>query len=97
MVIIELIVDILFFSVCGWVGHMAVKILTWGKVDLEWGDSSESVIAEWIGVGVLLALAMLVSVVVGRIGDDAPGESARRGRGPDPGTAMTIPVPIRVP
>ena len=58
---IAFVLEILFFGFCGWLGHVVVKILTFGKVDLDYGDSSESVITEWIGVGVLLAIAMLIS------------------------------------
>ena len=61
---IALIVEILFFGFCGWLGHVAVKIITLGKVDLDYGDSSESVFTEWIGVGVLLAIAMLISFLI---------------------------------
>lgn len=61
---IAFIVEILFYGFCGWLGHVAVKIVTLGKVDLDYGNSSESVIAEWIGVGVLLAIAMLISFLI---------------------------------
>jgi len=61
---IAFIVEILFFGFCGWLGHVVVKLVTLGKVDLEYGDSSESVITEWIGVGVLLAIAMLISFFI---------------------------------
>lgn len=43
--------------VCGWVGHHAVKLLTLGRVRLDYGATSEGVIAESIGAGVLLVLA----------------------------------------
>jgi|GEM_PF-1280467 len=61
---IAFIVEILFFGFCGWLGHVSVKIVTLGKVDLDYGESSESVITEWIGVGVLLAIAMLISFLI---------------------------------
>lgn len=61
---IAFVLEILFFGFCGWLGHVAVKILTLGKIDLDYGDSSESVITEWIGVGVLLAIAMLISFLI---------------------------------
>ena len=47
--IVQFIIEILFFTVCGWIGHIVVKLLTFGKVDLDWGRGSESVAAEWLG------------------------------------------------
>jgi hypothetical protein len=46
---------------CGWVGHIFVKAVTLGKVNLDWGRSSESAVTEFIGVSVLVALAVLIS------------------------------------
>lgn len=60
------LIEFVFHTVCGWVGYISVKALTFGKVELDWGDSSESVIAESIGAGVLLVLAGLVSLLIGR-------------------------------
>ena len=65
MTVIQLLIEVLFYTVCGWVGHIAVKAVTFGKVDLDWGNSSESVITEYIGAGVLIALAMLISLIIG--------------------------------
>jgi hypothetical protein len=64
MFVFELIVEILFSRICGWVGHFVVKFVTFGKVDLEWGDSSESVIAESIGAGIIIVAAILIGVCV---------------------------------
>jgi hypothetical protein len=61
---IAFIIEILFFSFCGWLGHTVVKIVTLGKVDLDYGDSSESVITEWIGAGVFFAVFMLISFLI---------------------------------
>jgi hypothetical protein len=61
---IAFIVNKLFFGFCGWLGHVTVKMVTLGKVDLDYGDSSESVITEWIGFGVFLAIAMLASLLI---------------------------------
>lgn len=52
--------ELAFHKICGWIGHITVKVLTFGKVEIDWGDSSESILAEMIGVGVLLGLAALV-------------------------------------
>jgi hypothetical protein len=77
---IAFIVEILFFGFCGWLGHVAVKIVTFGKVDLDYGDSSESVITEWIGVGVLLAIAMLISFLINANRDQASAKLIPVGR-----------------
>ena len=65
MTVIQLLIEVLFYTVCGWVGHIVVKAATFGKVDLDWGKTSESVITEYIGAGVLIALAMLISLIIG--------------------------------
>ncbi len=65
MIVIQVLIEVLFYTICGWVGHIAVKAVTFGKVDLDWGNSSESIITECIGAGVLLALAMLISLIIG--------------------------------
>lgn len=66
MIIIQLIGDFLFHSLCGRIGHFAVKAVTFGKVEIEWENSSESVLAEYIGAGILLGAAVLISVFAGR-------------------------------
>ena len=65
MTVIQFFIEILFDTICGWVGHIVVKAVTFGKVDLDWGNSSESIITAYIGAGVLLALAMLISLIIG--------------------------------
>tara|TARA_B110000908_G_scaffold172778_1_gene243132 strand:- start:134 stop:331 length:198 start_codon:yes stop_codon:yes gene_type:complete len=57
---IEFIIEILFFSLFGWFGHTIVKIMTFGKIRLEYGDSSGSVITEWIGFGIFLMITILI-------------------------------------
>jgi hypothetical protein len=64
MTVIQLVFVFLFHTLCGWVGHVAVKVVTFGKVDLDWGDSSESIITETIGAGVLLGIAMIISLII---------------------------------
>ena len=61
MIITDILVDILFYTCCGWVGHIVIKIITLGKVDLEYGDSSESPIAASIGAAFLIAIAILTT------------------------------------
>lgn len=58
-----IVFEFLFSTICGWVGHVVVKGLTFGKVDLDWGSSSESVITELIGLGILLGAAVLIAMV----------------------------------
>ena len=57
MIIVEFIIEVLFFTVCGFVGHVVVKALTFGKIDLEWGSGSESVLTEWLGFFFILFTA----------------------------------------
>jgi uncharacterized membrane protein YeaQ/YmgE (transglycosylase-associated protein family) len=63
MFLIEWLVEGLFFEVCGWVGHMVVKAITFGKVDLEFGDSSESILTAVIGAFFLLAVAIAITAI----------------------------------
>lgn len=65
MTLIQLLIELVFHTICGWVGYITVKAVTFGKVGLDWGNSSESIITECIGAGVLLALAMLISFIIG--------------------------------
>lgn len=60
MEIFGLVFELLFYSVCGWVGHHFVKLATFGKVELEWESGSEAVITAAIGALVLISGAMLL-------------------------------------
>jgi hypothetical protein len=60
MILVQLTIRLLFGVVCGWLGHMLVRALTLGRVDLDWGAGSESVIAEWLGLFLVLLLAGLL-------------------------------------
>lgn len=54
------LIDILFHEVCGWVGATFLKIITFGRIDLGWGEGcSESILAEWTGLLVLVGLTVL--------------------------------------
>jgi hypothetical protein len=45
-------------SVVAWIGHLLVKILTLGKIDLGWRPcDDESVASQWIGFFVLMVIA----------------------------------------
>ena len=66
MIVLEFILDCLFYTVCGWVGHVVVKAITFGRVDLDWGTSSESVLTEWIGLVLALAVAGSIAWLVHR-------------------------------
>lgn len=61
MMIVAFFVEILFFTVCGFIGHVVVKALTLGKVDLDWGRGSESVLAEWLGFFFILFTAGVIA------------------------------------
>lgn len=51
------LVDIIFHEVCGWIGAAFLRIITFGRVDLDWGEGdSESILAEWTGLLVLVGL-----------------------------------------
>ncbi|MDP4793010.1 MAG: hypothetical protein NWQ35_00915 [Verrucomicrobiales bacterium] len=63
MIVIQLIADFLFHSLCGRLGHFVVKAVTFGKVEIEWEISSESILAEYIGAGILLGAAVLISML----------------------------------
>jgi hypothetical protein len=66
MFILEWLLEVVCHTCCGWVGHHFVKLITFGKVDLDYGDSSESVMAEVIGGAVVLGSFVLVSVLLSR-------------------------------
>ncbi len=54
-------IETIFCPVAGWLGYAFVKIVTLGRVELDYGSSSEGVITESIGFVVLLGLAVLFS------------------------------------
>ena len=60
MFVIEWMIEILFHTCCGWIGQIFVKLITFGKVELEYGDSATSTLGEWIGAGLLLAALVVV-------------------------------------
>jgi hypothetical protein len=64
MMVLEFILECLFYTVCGWVGHVVVKAMTFGRVDLDWGTSSESVLTEWIGLVFVLIVAGSIAWLV---------------------------------
>lgn len=57
---LHFVFECVFFSICGWVGHVVVRILTLGRVKLDWGAESESNVTEAIGVIFLLMIGILV-------------------------------------
>lgn len=59
--VLELLVDFLRHTILAWVGWTFLKTITLGRVDLDWREGSDSVVCEWIGLGVLLALGLVVS------------------------------------
>jgi hypothetical protein len=61
--VLRFIVDLLFHTVCGWIGATFMSAMSLGRIDLDSGDgSSESVLAEWIGLLVLVGLIVLATV-----------------------------------
>lgn len=61
---LHLVFDYFFFSICGWFGHVVVRILTLGRVKLDWGTESESNVAEVIGAIFLLMIGILIVIFV---------------------------------
>jgi len=64
MPIIEFLIECLFHYACGWLGHMFVKIITFGKVDLDWPGGSESVMAEVIGLAIVVIIGFGIFLVI---------------------------------
>lgn len=61
--VLEMLVDVLYHTACAWVGWAFLKAITFGKVDLDWREGSDSVVCEWIGLAVILAAGLLVVFV----------------------------------
>ena len=61
---IQAIVELLFFTCCGWIGRIAVKLLTLGKVDLKYEDTDNGTMAECVGVIVVLLLALAIFAII---------------------------------
>ncbi len=57
----QALVEIIFDTVCGWIGYQFVKLVTLGRIDLDWGEGSESVLAQWIGLFVLVGSTVLIA------------------------------------
>lgn len=57
---LDSLVGIIFDTICGGIGHHFVKFVTLGRVDLDWGEGSGSVLAQWVGVFVLVGLGVIV-------------------------------------
>ena len=66
MFILRFIVECLFFTVCGWIGHVVVKTVTLGRVDLDWGSGVESILSEWIGFLFLLLMTGFIAWMIRR-------------------------------
>jgi len=52
--------------VFAWFGHVVIKVVTFGRVDLAWKPGSESILTNWIGLFSLLAISGLVAWVIQR-------------------------------
>ncbi len=59
------IAEALFHTACGWIGHHLLRIVTLGRVAPEWGEGSESAVAEWVGLmAILVAVSALAWLLV---------------------------------
>jgi len=61
---LHFVFECVIHSICGWVGHIVVRILTLGRVKLDWGAESESNVTEAIGVIFLLMIGILAVTFV---------------------------------
>ena len=52
-----LLMEVFLSTVCGWVGYHFVRMVTLGKAELDWGNDSGSLLAEWIGFAVVAFVA----------------------------------------
>lgn len=68
MIVISWIVEIFFEALCGWVGYAVVKVITCGKVELDWTNGGESVVASVFGIVFLLMLLFLIAWLTGHTG-----------------------------
>ena len=54
-------------TVLPWIGHIVVKVLTFGKVDFGWRSSEEgSDLTMWIGIGVVLLIGGAIAEILHR-------------------------------
>ena len=56
---LHFVFECVFLSICGWVGHVVVRIITLGRVKLDWVANSESSVTEAIGAIFLLMIGIL--------------------------------------
>jgi len=62
--VLEMLVEFLQHTVLAWVGWAFLKTITLGKADLDWREGSDSVVCEWIGLGVILGVGLIVALVL---------------------------------
>lgn len=56
----QFLFDILCHTICGWLGATFVKIITLGRIGLDWGEGcTKSILAEWTGLVALVGLVVL--------------------------------------
>jgi hypothetical protein len=58
----HLVSDFFFTFLCGAVGHGVVRVLTLGRVKLDWGEGSESHVTEAVGAIFLLLLGIIATL-----------------------------------
>ena len=67
MMLFEVIMEVLIHGFYGWVGHMFVRVITFGRVRLDYGEDAESAHAEVIGAVVLLVIFIVGGVWIDRL------------------------------
>ena len=54
-------------TVLPWIGHIVMKVLTFGKVDFGWRSSDEgSCLTMWIDIGVVLLMGGAIAEILHR-------------------------------
>jgi hypothetical protein len=57
---LRIVVEFFFELICGHVGHFVVRLVTFGRVDLDPTEGGESILASAIGLGVLVAISFAI-------------------------------------
>lgn len=68
---IQAIVELLFYTCCGWIGRIAVKLLTLGKVDLKYEDTDNGTMAECVVLFLALGIFAIIHQALPISGRDA--------------------------
>lgn len=59
------IIEFFFYELCEWVGRKCVKVITFGKVELDEKDGLQMIISSLIGIAVLIGLGVVIAMALG--------------------------------